>query len=58
MLKHGMAFPEIWKDKRVSLYNLFYSNYLDLLEKYIGLKKVIRNSNAQKVYKELLEKHQ
>ena len=58
MLKHGMAFPEIWKDKRVSLYNLFLFKLFGFVRKIYWTKKSYRNSNAQKVYKELLEKHQ
>ena len=58
MLKHGMAFPEIWKEKKVSSYSLLLFKLFGFIRKIYWTKKSYRNTNAQKVYKELLEKHQ
>ena len=58
MLKHGMTLPEIWKDKRVSSYSLFLFKLFGFIRKIYWTKKSYRDTIAQKVYKELLEKHQ
>ena len=58
MLKHDMAFPEIWKEKKVSSYSLFLFKLFGYVRKIYWTKKSYRDTNAQKVYKELLEKHQ
>ena len=58
MLKHGMAFPEIWKEKKVSSYSLLLFKLFGFVRKIYWTKKSYRNTNAQKVYKELLDKHQ
>ena len=58
MLKHSMAFPEMWKGKRVSSYNLFLFKLFGFIRRIYWTKKSYRNTNAQKIYKDLLDKHQ
>ena len=58
MLKHSMAFPEMWKEKRVSSYNLFLFKLFGFIRRIYWTKKSYRNTNAQKIYKDLLDKHQ
>ena len=58
MLKHGMPFPEIWKEKKVSSFSLLLFKLFGYIRKIYWIKKSYRNTKAQKVYKNLIEKHQ
>ena len=58
MLKHDMALLEIWKDKKVSLFSRLLFRLFGFMRKIYWVKKSYRNTNAQKVYKKLIEKHQ
>lgn len=58
MLKHKIDFPKNWDGKKVHLWSRFFFALLGFVRKIYWTKKSYRDTNAQKVYKELLEKHQ
>ncbi|MDA7794658.1 sulfotransferase domain-containing protein [Flavobacteriales bacterium] len=58
MQKHNMPFPAAWGECKVSWLTKLQFNVLSLLRTFYWMNKSYRNTNAQKVYKELLEKHQ
>ena len=57
MLKHGMAFPEIWKDKKVSRYNILLFKLCSFIRKIYWINNNYRNSINQKVYEDLIKKY-
>ncbi|MBL6657652.1 MAG: hypothetical protein ISP73_03505 [Flavobacteriales bacterium] len=58
MLQHNMAFPAIWGECKVGWLPKLQFRVLSSIRKFYWLNKSYRNTNAQKVYKELLENHQ
>jgi len=58
MLKHGIPFPEAWGKCTVSWFAKLQFGILGVVRTFYWMNKSYRNTTAQKVYKELLEKHQ
>lgn len=58
MLQHNMSFPAIWGECKVGWLPKLQFRVLSSIRKFYWLNKSYRNTNAQKVYKELLENHQ
>ena len=58
MLKHKMDFPKSWKDIKVRWYSQLLFNIAGYIRAFYWTNKSYRNTKPQKVYKELLEKHQ
>lgn len=58
MQKHGIEFPENWKENKVNWLSRFKFKLFGYLRAFYWKHKSYRNTNAQKVYKELLEKYQ
>jgi hypothetical protein len=57
MLHHNIAFPAVWGDCKVGWLPKLQFKVLSYVRKFYWMNKSYRNTNAQKVYKELLEKH-
>lgn len=58
MLKHKIDFPSKWTNRSVPFLSRFSFTIMGVIRKYYWLHKSYRDVNPQKVYKELLEKHQ
>ncbi|MGC6471020.1 MAG: hypothetical protein ACON4E_07105 [Flavobacteriales bacterium] len=56
--EHQMTFPKEWKKTSVSLWHQFVYRLMRQIRKLFWKYNSYRDTNAQKVYKELLEKHQ
>lgn len=56
--EHKMAFPEEWKNTKVGWRHHLVYRLMRIVRKFFWKYKSYRNTNAQKVYKELVDKHQ
>lgn len=57
MLKHNIPFPSVWKEAEVSFLSKFLFSIMAKARKFYWLNKSYRDTNPQKVYKELQEKY-
>ncbi|MGC6428526.1 MAG: hypothetical protein ACON4Y_07340 [Flavobacteriales bacterium] len=57
MLKHNIPFPQSWGQPKVSWYNRLLFSLMGKARTFYWLNKSYRNTNSQKVYKELQEKY-
>ncbi len=58
LLEHNMDFPAQWGSIKVPWRHQLLYQFMRLIRKWYWEHKSYRDTNAQKVYKELLEKHQ
>ena len=57
MIKHNIPFPSSWEQTELSLWSKLSFNIMGRLRKIYWLNKSYRDTNPQKVYKELQEKY-
>ena len=57
MLKHNIPFPSTWKQLKVSVWSKLTFSVMARIRKFYWLNKSYRDTNPQKVYKELQEKY-
>lgn len=58
MLRHNISFPTGWGECKVGWLQKLQFTILSYIRRFYWMKNSYRNTNAQKIYKELLEKHQ